>query len=270
MPFIDIHSHILPGFDDGAGDDREFMEMADRALAGGTVRMAATPHCDLDEPQNYLENIPIAVDKYQELLRAQGRDLDLVPGVEVRVSAGLYRWAKEDMEIERLTLAGNGRYLLADLPLGDLPNATPDILFLVQLRGITPILAHPERNRFLATHPAKIKELVERGIVIQVNSGSLEGIYGKAARRVAYALLGEGLARLVASDAHGPAARSPDLSAVHGLIIRRLGEEAARLLLEHNPAAALAGEDLAALPLPPTRRSRWRMRSARSGPRAGA
>ena len=256
MPFIDIHSHILPGFDDGAEDDREFLEMADRALRGGTVRMAATPHCDLDDPQFRLEEISSAVDKHRELLRSGGSSLDLVPGVEVRVNAGLYRWAKEGMEIERLTLAGNGRYLLVDLPLNDLPTATADILFLVQLRGFTPILAHPERNRFLASHPEGIREMVERGIVIQVNSGSLEGIYGKAARRASTALLREGLAQLVASDAHGRAGRHPDLSTAYNLLARRLGEEAAHFLLEQNPAATLAGEDLAAMPAAPTRRPR--------------
>jgi len=256
LPFVDIHSHILPGFDDGARDDREFLEMVDRALAGGTVRIAATPHCDLEDPLPRLEYIPAEVDRCRGFLRLQGRELDLVPGVEVRVNAGLYRWVKEGGDIERLTLAGNGRYLLADLPLADLPAATADILFLLQLRGLVPILAHPERNRHLASHPERVREMVERGIIIQVNSGSLEGIYGKAARRAAFALLGEGLARLVASDAHDPAGRSPDLSAAHGIIVRRLGEEAARLLLGHNPAAVLAGEDPVALPAAPPRRAR--------------
>lgn len=256
MPFTDIHSHILPGCDDGAADDEEFLSMATCAVRGGTTCIAATPHCDLEEPSQRLEEIPLAVEKYQGLLRSRNIRLDLVPGVEVRVNAGLYRWARESGEMERLTLAANGRYLLADLPLIDLPNAAADILFLVQLRGVVPILAHPERNRLLASRPERVRELAERGIIIQVNSGSLLGLYGKAARRTAFVLLSQGLVRLVASDAHGPAVRGPDLSPAHDLLVRRFGDEAARLLLEENPAAVLAGEETAALPAKPLRRLR--------------
>jgi len=256
LAFTDIHSHILPGFDDGAANDGEFLQMAALALRGGTSCMVATPHCDLEDPLPRLEDIPITVEQYRELLRSRSLGLDLVPGVEVRINAGLYRWARESGEMERLTLAGNGRYLLADLPLGDMPNAAADILFLVQLRGVTPILAHPERNRLLASRPERVRELAERGIVIQVNSGSLLGLYGRAAMRCAAALLSQGLVRVVASDAHGPAARDPDLSPAHALLVRSLGEDAARLLLEENPAAVLAGEETAAVAAKPPRRLR--------------
>ena len=131
-----------------------------------------------------------------------------------------------------------------DLPLADMPVAAPDILYQVQLRGITPILAHPERNRYLVEHPAALKDLVERGIEVQVNSGSLAGIFGKQARNSARLLLKEGAARLVASDAHGTKGRNPDLSGAAKALTRLLGKEAPRLLLEINPGRALDGENI--------------------------
>lgn len=244
MPFTDLHSHILPGCDDGADDDEEFLEMAGVAVRGGTALMVATPHYDIECPDLELEEVPPAVGDHLQLLRSRDIPLELVPGIEVRINAGLFQLAKEGCALDRLTLGGKGRYILVDLPLADLPLSTPDILFQIQLCGLTPILAHPERNRYLVEHPAVVRGLVERGVEIQVNSGSLEGLYGKAAKRAARALLKEGASRLVASDAHKPRGRSPDLSGAAGIIRRQMGAEAARIILEINPGRVLAGGDL--------------------------
>lgn len=244
MPFTDIHSHILPGFDDGAADEDEFLRMARAAVRGGTARMVATPHYDLDGPDLELEDVTASLGRHLELLRNEGIPLELVYGVEVRINTGLYHLAREDGDLSRLSLGGFGKFILADLPLIDMPTATADILFQVQLSGYTPILAHPERNRYLSTRPQTVRELVERGVEIQVNSGSLEGLYGKQARRSAQALLREGVARLVASDAHSPGTRSTDLSSAARIIRAQLGDEPSRILLEVNPERALAGEGL--------------------------
>ncbi len=244
MPFTDIHSHILPGFDDGASDDGEFLYMARVAVRGGTLRMAATPHYDHESPAFEPRRVLEAVKEHGELLRGAGIPLELIPGVEVRANAGLYRLAAEEGGLRQLSLGGGGRYLLCDLPLIDMPTATADILFQVQLAGVVPVLAHPERNRYLSARPEVVKGLVERGVEVQVNSGSLEGLYGKAARSSALSLLGGGMARLVASDAHAPDGRSPDLSGAARILEERFGGDAARILLEVNPERVLAGEDL--------------------------
>ncbi len=244
MPFTDLHSHILPGFDDGAADDAEFLAMARAAAGGGTARMAATPHCDLDSGGLELDAVEEAVREHSALLRSEGIGLELIPGVEVRINVGLFHLAREGGDLELLTLGRRGKYLLGDLHLIDMPAATADVLFQVQLCGLVPILAHPERNRYLATRPAAVRELVERGVEMQINSGSLEGLYGKAARKSAMELLAEGAARLVASDAHAPEGRGPDLSTAARIIEERLGEEAQHILLEVNPELVLEGEPL--------------------------
>jgi protein-tyrosine phosphatase len=265
LPFTDLHSHILPGFDDGASDGTEFLEMAREAVRGGTARMAATPHYDLENPGLQPSAVKGSVEEHQRLLHEEGIPLELLAGVEVRLNAGLYRLAGDGgvdgldtLTLDALTLGG-GRCLLVDLPLIDMPTATADILFKVQLSGVLPILAHPERNRILAARPGAVRELTERGIEIQVNSGSLEGLYGKTARRSAFTLLGEGIARLVASDAHKPNGRSADLSGAASILRERFGDEAARVLLEVNPERVLAGEDLVeAVPRPTAGRGRKR------------
>ncbi len=221
------------------------MAMARAAVAGGTARMAATPHCDLDADPAEAARVAPAVESCRGLLKREGVPLELLPGVEVRVNAGLYRAAGEgDLGGLRLGGPGEAGYILTDLPPIDMPTATAEILFQVQVHGFIPILAHPERNRHLSTRLGLLREMADRGIVLQVNAGSLEGIYGRAAARCAFALLDEGLAGLVASDAHAPSGRGPDLSGAAGIIAARLGDEAARVLLDDNPGRALAGEPL--------------------------
>lgn len=254
MPFTDLHSHILPGFDDGAGDTDEFLEMARVAVAGGTAHMAATPHYDLESPSMHVGTVQAAVNDHLELLRSRGIPLSLVPGVEVRVNAALFRLARENGDLSELSLGGAGGFILVDLPLFDLPVAMNDIIFQVQLCGITPILAHPERNRRLVKHPETIREMADRGVEMQVNSGSLEGIYGKEAQRAAFSLLKEGVARLVASDAHQVSGRSPNLSGAAEIIAREMGEEASRMLLDSNPSMVLSCHKLEDAVARPSRR----------------
>ncbi len=244
MPFVDLHSHILPGFDDGAADDAEFLAMAEAAVRGGTTLMVATPHYDPENPGLDPGGIPAAVEEHADMLRSRGIPLGLSPGVEVRINAALFSLAREGSPLNGLGLGESGRYLLVDLPLFDLPMATSEILFQIQLCGAVPILAHPERNRYLVEHPAVLRDLVDRGVELQVNSGSLEQVYGKRAQRMARSLLSEGLVRVVASDAHKPRNRGPDLSGAARAIARLAGEGAARILLEENPLRVLDGQSL--------------------------
>ncbi len=260
MSFTDLHSHILPGLDDGAANEAEFLSMARVALEGGTTVMVATPHWDLEEKPAPWEHVPPIVEQYRKKLEFVGLGLELLPGAEIRLNAGLYRLTGEETAVRRLTLAGNGRYILVDLPLMDLPVGMEETIFRIQLCGCTPILAHPERNRRLADDPALLRELADRGVELQVNSGSLTGAYGRVARRLSAALLREGLARLVASDAHRPEERHPDLSGAWKRAGELLGVKAADLLLKENPRAVLAGEDLSALPTGDVSRRRSRRR----------
>ena len=262
MTWIDLHSHILPGFDDGASSDEEFLQIARAAVEGGTSLMAATPHYDIDSPAFEPGEAAAAVERCNALLQAQGISLDLVPGVEVRINAGLFDLANAPGGLETLSLAAKGKYMLVDLPLMDMPTATPDIFFRIQLDGVTPILAHPERNRYLVEHPASVRDMVEHGVELQVDSGSLDGIFGKSARRAARLLLKEGAARLVASDAHEPRGRGPDLSGAARALERLLGEEAPRMIMEFNPGRVLDGQN----PLDVTDRPRQESGAARKRP----
>lgn len=206
----------------------------------------ATPHYDIERSDFELGDITRSVARHSELLTSEGLEIELVCGAEIRVSAGLMVLAENAERLVRLGIGAEKKYLLVDLPLFDMPVSTDDIFFHIQLCGMTPLLAHPERNRRLIKHPSLLKDMVERGIELQVNSGSLQGIYGKHAKRFATSLLREGGARLIASDAHRPSGRDPDLSRAAAIVERHLGGRAAQIMLQENPDRAIAGEALTA------------------------
>jgi protein-tyrosine phosphatase len=247
LPWVDIHSHILPGFDDGARDRGEFLRMARRAVEGDTAVIAATPHFDAETPSFEPGRVGEAVEEYRGLLAEEGLALSLEAGVEARLNAGLLEMVLGEGWKE-LLLGKGGRYLLVDLPLQGFPVVAREILFRLQLRGIVPVLAHPERNAFLVRRPEEIRAMRKQGVELQVNAGSLTGLYGRAARRAARRLLQEGIARLVASDAHDGEMRNPDLSGAAAAVEGLLGEAAARILLHENPRRVLAGEALLEVP----------------------
>lgn len=242
MDWIDIHSHILPGFDDGASNDDEFMAIARAAAGSGTCTMAATPHFDLDKAAYSPSETAESVTEHNLMLTREKIPLTLVAGMEVRINAGLSNLADEPDKLRALTLGGHGKFMLVDLPMIDMPVAIDEIFFKIQLGGITPILAHPERNRYLVEHPEAPVRFVDHGVELQLDSGSLTGLFGKTAQKSAKDLLKDGLARLVASDAHEAQGRGPDLSGAAGVIRDLLGKEAPELVLKTNPGRVLEGQ----------------------------
>ena len=258
MGFIDLHSHILPGFDDGARDREECLAMAGAAVRGGISRMVATPHFDLEGSPPAPEAIAEEVRVVNGWLEDESLELELLAGAEVRMSASLVKPLDLPMPLADLTLGRGGRYLLLDLPMVEFPLPSEEVFFQLQLAGVTPVLAHPERNRFIHDHFDYLPSLVGRGVMLQVNAGSLTGHYGKRVERCGWKILDGGLAHLIASDAHTPSNRSLDLKATCELIEERLGGEAARCLLEENPRLVLEGEPLLSMPPTPSARGRGR------------
>ncbi len=245
MNFTDIHSHILPGFDDGADNIDESLAMARQAAEGGTSVLVATPHYDQENAPQKPSEVAEAVGRLQRYLLEESVGLTLAAGMEVRLNTGLLELAEREHGLDGLALGPAGKYMLVDLTLSDYPIGTPDVIYRLQLRGYTPVLAHPERNNYLIKHPKVVREFFDRGIELQVNSGSLEGIFGTEARRTGRALLKEGIARLVASDAHTPGGRNPDLSRTERILTGFAGKKTAELVLEVNPRLVLEGQDLA-------------------------
>lgn len=236
---IDIHAHILPGLDDGAASTAEALQMAAIAAAGGTTAMVATPHVISGLYDNTPPQIRAAVALLNSSLAVENIPLQILPGAEYRLEPDLPRHLQAG---RLLTVNDTGYYLLVELPPALLPGYAEQILYEIQLQGVTPIIAHPERNSELARSPQKLGRLARRGILAQVTAGSLLGHFGPAAKRGAQKMLADGVAQVVASDAHSTRKRPPALAAAAREIETRWGAALACTLLFTNPGLIIAGQ----------------------------
>jgi protein-tyrosine phosphatase len=232
---IDLHTHVLPGIDDGARSLEESRALALEAAAEGISVLAATPHVRADYPTTP-EMMEEAVDEVRADFADQRIPVEVVHGAEIDLSL---LWAIHPMDLRRLTIAQTGRYLLLEVPYRHWPLALETSVKRLVGLGITPLLAHPERNPEVQDRPDRIRGLIEAGALVQVTAASLEGSRDRAAQAAALRLLELGLVHVLASDAHGPHIRREGL----GAAARGLGDPAlARYLTVEAPAAILAGE----------------------------
>jgi protein-tyrosine phosphatase len=235
---IDLHTHILPGFDDGASSWEEAREMLLQAEEDGITDLVATPHilgpADLGREEEMGE------------LFAQLKRIKEAERLKLRLHLGAEIYAHHEMRLDRpfLTLGGNRRYFLVEFPMDSVPPFAEEQFFALMLDGYVPIVAHPERNLAVVRNSAIVEALVERGVLLQVNSGSLRGVFGPETRRVAEQLVEARLVHVVASDAHGASARRPRLREAFALVSRKWGEETATRLFIDNPRHILAGENV--------------------------
>lgn len=237
---IDIHAHILCCGDDGAACAEETIQIAEEFYRTGVACVAATPHFIRGSCEIEPEKIIALTEEYNHLLKTRKINLTIVPGMEIEMCheiPGLYKAGK------LLTLNHQGRYMLVELPFHSVPPFTQQIFYELKLLGITPILAHPERNRELCEHPEPIWEMVHKGVLMQINGGSLLGYFGSRVRKRAVSLIECNLVHLVAGDAHqADGERGPCLHLVRPILERLVGPEKAQVLLNHNPRRVLDGE----------------------------
>lgn len=240
---IDLHTHILPGIDDGARTLEDALDMARAFVDEGVTAVGATPHVRDDYPTS-AETMLQAVATLQRVLDEEAIPLVLLPGAEVAVE-----WVARlhDTELRRLTLAASGRYLLVETPYHGWPAAIVEQLRRLLAAGFTPVLAHPERNPIVQATPSLLAPLVEGGMLVQVTAASLDGRLGKASRVTGHRLVAAGLAHLLASDAHAAHVRAAGLlTAIDTLQDAAL----ARWLVTDVPLALAHGEGVPPRPRP--------------------
>ncbi|MCA1682724.1 MAG: phosphotransferase [Actinobacteria bacterium] len=236
---IDLHSHILPGLDDGVRSLEEARELARASLADGVRAIAATPHVR--------EDYPTTADEMEAGVAAVRADL-VEHGLQVKVLAGgelsldALQWLSP-AELRRFSLGATGRYLLVEFPYYGWPLALETSLAALGDVGMTAVLAHPERNPDVQERPALLEAAVASGALVQITAASLDGRLGKHSKQTAKALLELGFAHVLASDAHSANVRGAGLLAA----ARTLKDATlARYLTLEAPAAIIAAEPLRA------------------------
>ena len=241
---IDLHAHILPGLDDGSPDLETSVLMAAVAAESGVTHLVATPHSNQRGAfENYASTaLQVRFDCLRTAVHEAGIPLELSLGMEIFGTGDVLQLLHDG----RLLTLGGGRYLLIEFGFHEDPLRIERLLDALLADGYWPVVAHPERYYGLQRMPNYLFDWANRGIVLQVNKGSLFGRFGRGAQALAGAMLAHGLVGCIASDAHRPDVRTPDLSAAWDYLAERFSEPLAEQLLTRNPMHILRSEPLPA------------------------
>ena len=236
---IDLHTHIIPGVDDGARSWEEAVTMCRMAWKDGIKIMVATPHAFNGLYDYQSDHILDRMAMLRERLQEEGIELTVLQGAEV--------YSRPDLPslLDRnpaLTLNQGGRYFLLEFPHSVIPPNSAELIFQLKLKNIVPIIAHPERNLRIQENVSVLEEFVRLGALCQLTAMSFTGGFGQRARECANVLLDKGCVHVVASDAHGVKRRPPILSEAWSYVSDRLGVSRARELFELFPQKVLSGE----------------------------
>lgn len=253
----DIHSHILPGVDDGAQSLEEAIAMAELAVRSGVQCMAVTPHSNQKGRYENYDSLPI-LDNYDTLrqaLREEGIPLKLVRGMEI-FADGELSWKIASGQVIPLN---NSRYYLIEFNFGEAEWFITETIEGVCKLGKVPVIAHPERYGCVQHRPELVWHWRSMGALAQLNKGSPLGMFGAGPQACAQTLLEHGLVNCIASDAHSPRSRTPDMTRLADWLHQRFPGEYCRLLLHTNPKRILNDRTLDNQPAPlrPEPERRW-------------
>lgn len=254
-PFVDIHCHLLPGIDDGAKHWDDALAMARLAVEDGATTIVATPHQLGSWSDNRGDAIRSLVVECNERLSAEQIPLKVLAGGEIRIEPGLI---DELVTGDLVTLGDHRRHVLLELP-HELYFPIDGLMNDLAARRISVVLAHPERNEGLLRQPDLAVDLVDAGCLLQLTAGSLCGAMGSHVDDMAAWMITEGLVHVVATDAHSPRRRRPDLGRAYERICELADDKTADELCSQNPKLIANGRSVkpGRRAVPQRRRSSW-------------
>jgi protein-tyrosine phosphatase len=239
---IDLHCHILPGIDDGPLDVEGSLKMAACAIRDGIHTLVATPHTLNGSYDNPLAQIITHITHLKTIFQAKQIPIDLCPGAEVRIHQDMDQFVKEG---KIASINNTGQYILVEFPYNMMLPGTKEVLFQLSLSGITPVLAHPERNTALQRNPDILSDLQAMGCLVQLTAMSITGELGNDAMEYSHFLLRQRQAHVIATDSHDAESRPPILSSAVEVAAHILGDtEAAEAMVTKTPRAILDGKPL--------------------------
>ena len=237
---LDTHTHILWNIDDGSKNQCMSLQMLEIAARSGTKAIFATPHVIERANKPSWEEIKEKTQQLRQLCAEAQIDIMLYPGAEVQMNWELL----PELGATGAYCLNGGRYLLVELPAAEIPAYADEFWYELELKGITPVLAHPERYRQLHENKDLLLLWRRRGMLMQCNSGSFTGMFGSSVCENAKVLLANGLVDLLGSDGHRCEGRNTDMSRAAAVIRQLAGEEVLRQMTETNPQAILKNQEI--------------------------
>lgn len=231
---IDTHAHILPGLDDGPETLQEALGFIKQAVNQGVRVLFATPHC-CDGVYNCRKSD--ILNAYQNLYDAVNRsnmDIQIEHGSEIRLNHDLITQLDSG---NLLTLGTSGKYLLIELPPVFIPEAIFRIVRELKLRGVTPIIAHVERNPMIMTQPGLTEDLIFQGTMLQVTAASLTGDFGRGPLKLAKILAQNNQIFCLGSDIHP--GRKYRMKMAEKILNKLIGQTRTHTILHKSPESIL-------------------------------
>lgn len=231
---IDIHSHILPGIDDGAKNLNESLALLKLAQNDGITHMVITPHIHIGRFDNSAIQLRRDLADLKEHATQEKITIKLAVAAEVRLDIELMALVKAN----KLPFIGNlagANYLLLELPHSHVPPGYDKFIGWLAKQNIKVIIPHPERNRDIQANPFYIEHLKQLGCEFQLTASSIEGGWGDKAKQISNDMLKGNLVSYVASDAHSVKRRPPILSKAKHIVSSLVGEGKAHMLFVTNP-----------------------------------
>ncbi|WP_248737000.1 tyrosine-protein phosphatase [Neobacillus rhizosphaerae] len=233
---IDLHCHILPGVDDGARDLSEGIKMARKAVEQGIDTIVATPHHLNNQYENPKQTIINRVDELNQALVKEKIDLKILPGQEVRIHGEMV----EGYEAGEILSVNETQYVLVEFSSSHVPRYTEKLFYDLQMKGLIPVIVHPERNQQIMEQPELLYQLVNKGALTQVTAASVCGGFGKKIKGFTLQLIEANLTHFIASDAHNTTNRTFMMRDAFGMIQEKYGNEMV-YLFEENAALMIEG-----------------------------
>ena len=250
---IDLHTHLLPDWDDGAKDWADLAKMIETARKDGIQKIALTPH--LFRLSKYDSDISVLKTKMTEFrMRTAGGPVRFYEGTEVFIHHEIMAGLRE----HGLTL-NNSNYFFIEFPSEYVLPGVKDLFFKIMLEGFIPIISHPERNAAFQDKPALLFDLIKMDCLAQVTAKSLTGDFGTTVKKTADMFVAHNLVHVIASDAHDPVRRPPVLSRAVEEARKIVGDEKATAMVTSIPQAILDNKGIGdwGEPINPVKDKKW-------------
>lgn len=195
---IDIHAHLLNNVDDGSRDIVESLNNLKAAAEVGFTDVILTPHYIENYYENNYESIKPKIEELKLQLQDNNIPLKIHQGNEVYISENIGDLAKNNV----VASLAKSQYLLFELPLENRIFALDNLIMDIKMAGYVPVLAHPERYKFIQNEPNELVDLISKGVLIQSNYGSIIGQYGKEPNKTIIKMLKNNMVHFLGTDTH--------------------------------------------------------------------
>lgn len=219
---IDLHAHLIPGVDDGAQTLEDSLLLAKQAVEEGVEYLVLTPHHYNNQYINHAKDVVALAENLQSQLDQAGIALRVYPGQEIRMNDHLI---DDILNQDLLSLDDGGKYYLIEFPTQTVPDFSEQIMRQLINRGITPVIAHPERNHVFVEDRDVYRRFISMGCLGQITTSSIAGEFGDKIQKAAVDMIQQNLAHILASDAHSVEWRPFNYDSGFEALARFFGQE---------------------------------------------